>query len=260
MKDRPRELFYIFHLDNLESILQHGILSEKNMEERGFGSVGSIHDEDILVSRRQKKISDGEELPYYVNLFFQPRNSMMYRLMKGENKDRIAVLGIDSSVLDTHGAWISDRNAAAEDAEFFSAEQGLKKLDSGMLGRQFWSEKDGSKQRLMAETLIPVEVMPKDIRTIYAQEKQPSWENQVSKVNIEIHVLQDPNIFFAPTLRRKLNDHIFIAKGDMFFSQMQTLVISVNLQGVMGRGVASRAKYQFPDAYIRYQDHCKKSN
>ena len=43
----------------------------------------------------------------------------------------------------------------------------------------------------------------------------------------------------------------------MFFSGMQTLTVSVNLQGIMGKGLASRAKYQFPDVYVYYQDACR---
>lgn len=43
----------------------------------------------------------------------------------------------------------------------------------------------------------------------------------------------------------------------MFFSQMHTLTISVNTVGVMGKGLASRAKYQFPDVYVYYQDLCR---
>ena len=38
---------------------------------------------------------------------------------------------------------------------------------------------------------------------------------------------------------------------------MQTLTVSVNLQGIMGKGLASRAKYQFPDVYVYYQDACR---
>ncbi|WP_198648905.1 macro domain-containing protein [Cyanothece sp. BG0011] len=38
---------------------------------------------------------------------------------------------------------------------------------------------------------------------------------------------------------------------------MQTLTISVNLQGIMGKGLASRVKYQFPDVYVVYQDMCR---
>jgi hypothetical protein len=43
----------------------------------------------------------------------------------------------------------------------------------------------------------------------------------------------------------------------MFFSNLQTLTISVNLQGVMGKGLALRAKHQFPDVYVVYQDACR---
>ena len=43
----------------------------------------------------------------------------------------------------------------------------------------------------------------------------------------------------------------------MFFSRLQTLTISVNCVGVMGKGLASRSKYQFPDVYVLYQDLCK---
>lgn len=34
--------------------------------------------------------------------------------------------------------------------------------------------------------------------------------------------------------------------------------MSVNCVGVMGKGLASRAKYQFPDVYVYYQDLCRK--
>jgi len=44
----------------------------------------------------------------------------------------------------------------------------------------------------------------------------------------------------------------------MFFSRMQTLTVSVNVVGIMGKGLASRAKYQFPDVYVYYQDLCRK--
>ena len=51
-------------------------------------------------------------------------------------------------------------------------------------------------------------------------------------------------------------ENLTLVKGDMFFSGLQTLTVSVNTKGVMGRGLASRAKYQFPDVYIYYQDSC----
>ena len=72
-----------------------------------------------------------------------------------------------------------------------------------------------------------------------------------------IPVIPEPEIFFLPSRKISLTDTLSLVEGDMFFSRMQTLTISVNTVGVMGRGLASRAKYQFPDVYVKYQDLCK---
>jgi O-acetyl-ADP-ribose deacetylase (regulator of RNase III) len=63
-------------------------------------------------------------------------------------------------------------------------------------------------------------------------------------------------MFFQPQFASRF-DNISLIDGDMFFSHLQTLTVSVNLQGVMGKGLASRAKYQFPDVYVTYQDACR---
>ena len=64
-------------------------------------------------------------------------------------------------------------------------------------------------------------------------------------------------MFFHPNSRASIGSNISLIDGDMFFSDMQTLTVSVNLQGIMGKGLASRAKYQFPDVYVVYQDACR---
>jgi O-acetyl-ADP-ribose deacetylase (regulator of RNase III) len=65
-------------------------------------------------------------------------------------------------------------------------------------------------------------------------------------------------MFFLPARRYRITDLLSLAEGDMFFSTMQTLTVSVNTVGIMGKGLASRAKYQFPDVYVVYQDACRK--
>ena len=60
-----------------------------------------------------------------------------------------------------------------------------------------------------------------------------------------------------PLSRRRIGVNLSLVKGDIFFTELQTLTIPVNLQGVMGKGLASRAKYQFPDVYVAYQDACR---
>ena len=64
-------------------------------------------------------------------------------------------------------------------------------------------------------------------------------------------------MFFQPTKLIPITDNLELVEGDMFFSKLQTITVSVNCVGVMGKGIASRAKYQFPDVYVRYQDLCR---
>jgi len=74
---------------------------------------------------------------------------------------------------------------------------------------------------------------------------------------ISIPVVPEPNFFFQPSFAARIGENISLIEGDMFFSSMHTLTVSVNLQGIMGKGLASRAKYQFPDVYVYYQDACR---
>ncbi|MYB92940.1 macro domain-containing protein, partial [Candidatus Poribacteria bacterium] len=39
--------------------------------------------------------------------------------------------------------------------------------------------------------------------------------------------------------------------------ELQTLTVTVNLQKVMGKGLALRAKEQFPDVYVEYEKACR---
>lgn len=109
----------------------------------------------------------------------------------------------------------------------------------------------------MAECLVPNIVNPDHINSIFvvnteidSQVKQIVGERQIS-------VVPEPHMFFEPKIKTGVGDNISLIDGDMFFSTMQTLTISVNLQGIMGKGLASRAKYQFPDVYVEYQDACR---
>lgn len=75
--------------------------------------------------------------------------------------------------------------------------------------------------------------------------------------NSHVTVSSEPDMFFQPYSQTRIGDNISLIDGDMFFSNLQTLTINVNLQGIMGKGLASRAKYQFPDVYVAYQDVCR---
>lgn len=46
-------------------------------------------------------------------------------------------------------------------------------------------------------------------------------------------------------------------KGDLFSSPAQVLVNTVNLDGVMGKGIALQFKKLYPDMFVKYQSFCE---
>lgn len=47
-------------------------------------------------------------------------------------------------------------------------------------------------------------------------------------------------------------------KGDLFSTPAQVLVNTVNLDGVMGKGIALQFKRLYPDMFVKYQEYCEK--
>ncbi|WP_044414190.1 macro domain-containing protein [Thiomicrospira microaerophila] len=50
---------------------------------------------------------------------------------------------------------------------------------------------------------------------------------------------------------------ITIIKGNIFRSQCQTLVNTINCEGVMGAGIALECRLRYPELYTRYQTLCQ---
>jgi O-acetyl-ADP-ribose deacetylase (regulator of RNase III) len=122
--------------------------------------------------------------------------------------------------------------------------------------KEYWSEADGSKRLMMSELIVKNKIPPEYIESIYVAEENIG--NNVKALTSFEATITEPNLFFRPGYVNKLKDtNITLIQGDMFFSYAQTLTISVNTVGVMGKGLASRAKYQFPDVYLQYQDACR---
>lgn len=47
-------------------------------------------------------------------------------------------------------------------------------------------------------------------------------------------------------------------KGDIFTSECQTIVNTVNCLGVMGKGIALEYKKRYPEMFEIYKEFCKK--
>ncbi len=255
-----RGLYYITHADNLPSILDKGILCHKRIQEEKI-QFTPIYDEEIVESRKNIKMPDNKSLWNFVNLYFQPRNAMLYRVafFSRKNIDDIIIIGIKSSILERPDIFVTTGNAVSPHSEILTASEAKKNIKNikAKTEKEWWASEDGSKRELMAECLLPDRVSRDNIQEIYVPSR-----NVINKVKSitrdpKIPVIPEPSLFFLPSRKIDLTKNLSLVEGDMFFSRSQTLTISVNTVGVMGKGLASRAKYQFPDVYVAYQDLCR---
>ena len=261
-KRNIKSLYYITHINNLPSILRHGILSHRQIEKQGIPFT-PIYNPEIVASRESRNTPERKSLWEYANVYFQPRNPMLYKVLSETDKKDVVIIGISPQVIDTTGAFISLGNAASSLTPITDAEKGLHIISDelwSIINSDWWKTEDGTKRKIMAECLVPNSISPTQIHSIYATSQLVADKIRpvLADYSLQVSVVVEPHMFFQPRKHGYITDKMLWVDGDMFFSQMQTLTISVNTVGVMGKGLASRAKYQFPDMYVIYQDVCRK--
>lgn len=261
-KRSVKGLFYITHINNLPSILRYGILSHRQVEKQGV-QFTRIYNPEIVANRETRNTPDGKSLWDYANVYFQPRNPMLYKVITetSEKKD-IVIIGISPQAVDTEGAFISLGNAASPLSPILGIDDGLKAINDeywAIINSDWWKSEDGTKRKIMAECLIPNYIPPSQLHSIYVinQSVADKIRPVLKNFSLQTSVVIEPHMFFQPRRHGAITNKLSWVDGDMFFSQMQTLTVSVNTVGVMGKGLASRAKYQFPDMYVAYQDVCR---
>ena len=254
-----RSLYYITHIENLPSIMNRGILSHNRIMADNI-QYKPIYDPDIVSNRKNRPV-DGKTLWDFANVYFNARNAMMYRVSKEFPLRELVVIGVAPDILDMQRVMISIGNAASPKSDILDAAKGMNALGGiwKTIHNDWWSDEDGSKRKMMAECLIPEQIPKTSFHSIYVTNQDIAEEvkKRLSE-NSNMPVISEPNLFFKPSKRIPITKSLYLVNGDMFFSEMQTLTISVNIVGVMGKGLASRAKYQFPGVYVNYQDACRK--
>ena len=252
-------LFYITHIENIASILRNGILSHERIESEKIPFT-PIYDPQIVSNRKNINTPDGKNLWNFTNLYFQPRNPMLYRVLREKQAEEIAIIAVQPTVLDRPDIYFSDGNAAHSASDILHAIQFKKEVRQiirNTVDVVWWNDLNGSKRKIMAECLVPNQVNADLVQSIYVGSRRAKERIEADNPSLNIPIITEPNMFFLPTRGLSLTNNLRVAEGDMFFSRMQTLTVSVNVVGIMGAGLASRAKYQFPDVYVYYQDLCR---
>jgi O-acetyl-ADP-ribose deacetylase (regulator of RNase III) len=265
------EFYYITHIDNLSSILDLGILSHELVNKRGIKFKKIANDE--IIKKRVKK-----GLGNYANLYINPRNAMMYRDYK-KLKWPIVVIGVNGNdILKRKDIKISIGNASSDYAKILNKEDfnnivdflsDVRKIKDWISDYEFISISKYTKEDYIgflspkkfsqSEILVREKVNKAYIKCVYVPNNKLKEEARklIQEKNLNIDVILRPEMFFEPIRKEKISSNVYIVQGDMFTSDNELLTISVNVVGVMGKGLASRFKYMYPDVYVFYQNLCK---
>ena len=254
---QPQEFYYITHIKNLPNIISQGIFCHNEAEKKGLLS-NEISSPEVMERRKNQSIN-GLPLWNYANLYIRATNAMLYRIILKYNVENLVILCIKKSVLNIPNSYVTNKNAACSFKDIYPTkkfEEVFKKIGKS-ISWQYWTEE--YMQEVMAEILIPNRIPPEYIQKILV----PSVEShkKILKFGIDhkkFPIIVEESQFFLPTRKIPLTRKMWVVRGDMFYSEMKTLTISVNTVGVMGAGLASRVKLQFFDVFEEYLQALKK--
>ncbi|MCE5293484.1 MAG: DarT ssDNA thymidine ADP-ribosyltransferase family protein [Chlamydiales bacterium] len=181
-----KEFHYIIPLENLPSVFDKGILSHNEAEpykkdDISMNSVQQIRASKVIpaeVMGQARKIHD------CANLYFNAKNPMLSS--RRSEKSKICVLRLKPDLLDLPDAVISDRNAAAKEARFYKAADGVQKLAMSVLFGKYWTSKftpetnERNGHLRCAELLLPRKIHPSYIGGIYVA--NDSVKDAVTKI------------------------------------------------------------------------------
>ena len=187
-------LYNITAIENLPSIISHGILSYEAASKIPHISVAL---QTVQDRRDQKTVPNGLRLHQYANLYFDPRNPMMYR--RQSESDHLCILKVTIDVLTYPDVVVSDQNAASKYAAFYDPEYGVGFIDFDLVFKRNWSSPDQiqhwkNSAAKCAEVLVPGRIEYKDVVAIAAATEAAKMA--VLRHDVQVPVYVKPDLFF----------------------------------------------------------------
>lgn len=134
-------LYNINSLRNLPSIFRHGILSKNDLLKLGIKPI-DLSNADVQSRRDNVTIPNYGYLHDYANLYFNPRNPMMFYLLNHNKLDDLCIICVSKSVLDLSDTIVTDRNAAAASVVFLPPRLGYSQINFEKVFATFWYSPD----------------------------------------------------------------------------------------------------------------------
>jgi hypothetical protein len=193
-REELEELHYITPIENVGSILEHGILSHELASALPHHSVAM---REIQERRSRVVVPGGWPLHRYVNLYFCARNPMMSK--RRSEHESICVLRVGTEVIDLPDVVITDQNAASNYARFGAAPSALSLVNRDMVFAEFWKHPDDQIMEWRHASIKCAEVLvPDKIDSAYVLGAYVSGD-----------VSQAALAAVAPSLITVVNSHMF---------------------------------------------------
>ncbi|MFP7572284.1 DarT ssDNA thymidine ADP-ribosyltransferase family protein [Marivita sp. S2033] len=186
-------LFHMTHIDNLLSILQHGLLSHNKAP-----NYLDISNPDVNSRRERTDPVHKCSLHEYVPLYFNPRNAMLYE-KQAEYRSDIVLLEATRRVCLSNYTLFTERNAAANRCRFAYCLSDVEKFDWPSIHSPNWAT-DGvvhvdKKQLMMSECLVYGHIDTEDLVAVHSMNTSTS-----SKLQSMLTSAQHPSICISPSL------------------------------------------------------------
>ena len=194
MDPRVIELHCIMPMDNIPSVLEHGILSYERAAKLKHHSVAM---QPVQDRRDQKQVPGGMKLHQYANLYFHARNPMLFK--RKDEAPNLCVLSVSTSVLALPGTVISDQNAASDYVRFLDPSQ-WELLDFDDIYAMDWRHPNDQisywrhKARKCAEVLVKERVDPRFLIGAYVLDDRAAA--RLGGLGFTLAVKVSPEIFF----------------------------------------------------------------
>jgi len=188
------ELHNIMPIANIQSVMQHGILSNERAAKLEHHSVAMAQIQD---RRDRVQVPGGLKLHQYANLYFDARNPMLFK--RKTQAESLCVLRISMAVLELPGVVLTDQNASSSYVRFLSPAQ-ISLINFGMVFAKDWRYPGDQiaywrhKSVKCAEVLIPHLVSPELIEGAYVANETAAEALQEQGFVQEVRI--DPHLFF----------------------------------------------------------------
>lgn len=171
-----RKLFHLTHLSNVPGIAQRGLLCRKRIHSEGLPYV-DLSEPSCQARRSHRQIGEQSlDLHRYVPLFLNPRNPMLFRLLRSLQESghdgELAILEISGAPADWHSSLLADGIASSADTQLFHATDpdAEQALDWWAIRCSSWGDAPKDvRRKTMAEVLVNGTLAPRHIHKVWVQ-------------------------------------------------------------------------------------------